>query len=195
LRDLTARALAEDEDLHPVVPHIPGLIETGFETNETVMDMEQLPVSLVVIGGGPEGMEFSQFFHRFGVRVTLPQRRGRVLPREDEEISHELETILREEGIDIRTNARPTQVGRLPNGDRVVSAELEGREQRFERDRILVAAGRRPHALGDLDLDAAGIEGDPERGIDIDRTLRSSAPNVWAIGDVMGRMQYTHFAF
>ncbi len=178
----------------PVVPHIPGLVEAGFETNETVMDMEQLPESMVVIGGGPEGMEFSQLFHRFGVKVTVLQRRGRVLPREDEEISHELEAILREEGIDIRTNARPTRVERLANGKRAVSAEVEGHEQRLECDRILVAAGRRPHELTDLDLDAAGIEGDPERGIEIDETLRSSAPNVWAIGDVMGRMQYTHFA-
>lgn len=74
----------------PVVPDIPGLAEAGFETNETVMDMERLPRSMVVIGGGPEGMEFSQVFHRFGVKMTVLQRRDRILPREDEEISREL---------------------------------------------------------------------------------------------------------
>jgi pyruvate/2-oxoglutarate dehydrogenase complex dihydrolipoamide dehydrogenase (E3) component len=94
----------------PVVPDIPGLREAGFETNETVMDMKELPRSMVVIGGGPEGMEFSQMFHRFGVRVTVLQRGERVLPREDEEISRELEGILREEGLDIRTSARPERV-------------------------------------------------------------------------------------
>ena len=73
----------------PVIPDIPGLREAGFETNETVMDMKSLPRSMVVIGGGQEGMEYAQMFHRFGVRITLLQRRERVLPREDEEISRE----------------------------------------------------------------------------------------------------------
>jgi pyruvate/2-oxoglutarate dehydrogenase complex dihydrolipoamide dehydrogenase (E3) component len=81
------------------------------------------------------------------------------------------------------------------NGDRVaVTATIAGRDERFEADRILLTVGRRPHRLADLRLDAAGIEGDPERGIQIDDTLRTTAPNVWAIGDVMGRLQYTHFA-
>ena len=178
----------------PVVPEVPCLREAGFETNETVMDMENLPSSMVVIGGGPEGMEFSQMFHRFGVKVTVLQRRDRVLPREDPEISAELEGILREEGIDIRTEALPTSVERLDGRRLAVVADVSGRTERFECDRILVTAGRRPHHLPDLDLEAAGIDGDPETGIVIDETLRTTAPTVWAMGDVIGRMQYTHFA-
>jgi len=178
----------------PHIPDIPGLKETGFLTNESVMDVDELPRALVIIGGGPEGMEFGQIFHRLGVKVTVLQRRDRVLPREDEEISGALEAILREEGVDIRTRAEPVRVERLPNGRAAVIAAVAGREERFEADSILMAAGRRAHEVVEIGLDAAGIEGDADRGIQIDETLRTTAPNVWAIGDVAGRMQYTHFA-
>lgn len=178
----------------PNIPDIPGLKDAGFLTNETVMDLDKLPKSLLIIGGGPEGMEFGQIFHRLGVKVAILQRRDRVLPREDEEISRELEAILREEGIDIRTRAAPTRVEVLQGGRAAVMAEVAGREERFEVDRILVAAGRRPHKMSEMGLDTAGIEGDPLRGIHVDDTLRTTAPNIWAIGDVVGRMQYTHFA-
>lgn len=178
----------------PVIPDIPGLAEAGFETNETVMDMERLPKSMVVIGGGPEGMEFSQLFHRLGVAVTVLQRRDRVLPREDHELSQQLEEILRQEGIDIRTNTVPTAVERAGRDRLDVVADNEGTQHRFRCDRILVAAGRRPHNLGDLAADAAGVEGDPQAGIHIDPTLQTTGEGVWAMGDVIGRMQYTHFA-
>lgn len=178
----------------PRIPDVPGLEEAGFLTNETVMDVDELPASLLIIGGGPEGMEFAQLFHRIGVKVIVLQRRDRVLPKEDEEISRELEAILREEGIDIRTRARPMRAQKLNGGRVAITATVAGQEERFEADRILVAAGRRPHQLAELGLEAAGIEGDREGGIRIDDGLRTTAPDVWAIGDVVGRMQYTHFA-
>jgi pyruvate/2-oxoglutarate dehydrogenase complex dihydrolipoamide dehydrogenase (E3) component len=115
-REIEAQRIIVASGVAPAIPDIPGLAEAGFETNETVMDVETLPRSMVVIGGGPEGMEFSQMFHRFGVRVTVLQRRDRVLPREDEEVSRELEAILREEGIDIRTGASPQRVERRQDG-------------------------------------------------------------------------------
>src|SRR5260370_34521072 len=177
----------------PVVPDIPGLREAGFETDETVMDMKDRPRSMVVIGGGPEGMEFSQMFHRFGVRVTVLQRGERVLPREDEEISRELEGILREEGLDIRTAARPERVERAADGTLAVAAQIKGRTERFECEKILVAAGRRPHELSEMDLGKAGVEGDRERGIGIDQTPKTGAGNIWGSGDALGRMPYTHF--
>ena len=178
----------------PQVPDIPGLKDAGFLTNETVMDMDTLPQSLLIIGGGPEGMEFGQIFHRLGVKVTILQRRDRVLPREDEEISRELEAILHEEGLNIRTNAVPTRVEASAGRRTAVIAAIAGREERFETDRILVAAGRRPHELSEMGLETASVKGDREHGIQVDDTLRTTAPNVWAIGDILGRLQYTHFA-
>ncbi len=178
----------------PQVPDIPGLTDAGFLTNETVMDMNTLPRSLLIIGGGPEGMEFGQIFHRLGVKVTILQRRDRILPREDEEVSRELHAILRQEGLDIRTNAVPARVEPRRDGQATVVAHITGREERFETDRILVAVGRRPHELSEMGLETARVEGDREHGIQVDDTLRTTAPNVWAIGDVLGRLQYTHFA-
>lgn len=178
----------------PNIPVIPGLEKAGYLTNETVMDVEALPRSMVVLGGGPEGMEFGQIFHRLGVRITILQRRDRILPREDEEIARDLEALLTEEGVDIRTRAVATRVETLDGGFVAVFASVAGREERFEADRILIATGRRPHHISELGLQAAGIEGDPQQGITVDETLRTTAENTWAIGDVMGRVQYTHFA-
>lgn len=193
-QEIEAKRIIVASGVAPVIPDIPGLAEAGFETNETVMDMVTLPRSMVVIGGGPEGMEFSQMFHRFGVRVSVLQRRDGVLPREDEEVSRELEAILRGEGIDIRTGASPQRVERREDGKLAVLAQVKGRAEQFECDKILVTAGRRPHELKEMELARAGIEGDPARGITTDQTLRTTANTVWAIGDVIGRVQYTHFA-
>ncbi len=193
-RTIDAEKVIVASGVVPHTPDIPGLKEAGFLTNETVMDMDTLPESLVIIGGGPEAMEFGQIFHRLGVKVTILQRRDRVLPREDEEISRELEAILHEEGLDIRTNAVPARVEARRDGRTAVIATIVGREEQFETDRILVATGRRPHDLSEMGLEAAGIEGDREHGIQVDDTLRTTASNVWAIGDVLGRLQYTHFA-
>lgn len=177
----------------PRVPEIPGLRTVDYLTNETILEMDTLPESLLIIGGGPEGMEFGQIFRRFGVRVTVLQRRDRVLPREDPDISSEVARLLQEEGVDIHTNAVPTRVTRTPSGVSV-TAVVGGRERAFEARRVLLAAGRTPHGLSEMQLATAGIEGDPERGVQVDRTLRTTAPNVWAIGDVMGRLQHQHFS-
>ncbi len=193
-RSIEAERVIIATGVAPNIPDIPGLKEAGFFTNESVMDMESLPGSMVIFGGGPQGMEFGQIFHRLGVQMTILQRRDRVLPREDEEISRELEMILREEGIAILTRAVPTRVEKLAGGRVAVTATVAGKQERIEADRILVAAGRRPHHLAELGLERAGIEGDPDEGIRVDETLRTTAPNVWAIGDVLGRLQYTHFA-
>lgn len=177
----------------PRVPEIPGLGDIEYLTNETILEMDTLPDSLLIIGGGPEGMEFGQIFRRFGVRVTVLQRRDRVLPREDPDISHEVAHLLRDEGVEIYTNAVPTQVRRTPSGV-AVQASVHGHEQMFEARRLLLAAGRAPHSVTQMTLAAAGIEGDSEHGVRVDATLRTTAPNVWAIGDVMGRMQHQHFS-
>ncbi len=177
----------------PVRPDIPGLDQVPSYTNETVMDLEVLPKSMLIVGGGPEGMEFGQIFARLGTKVTVLQRRERVLPREEEAISQELEAILRDEGIDIRVNARPTAVSRQ-HGQIVVEAAIAGKAERFMVTHLLLAAGRRPRSPKELGLDVAGVEADERGGIRVDDELHSTAPHIWAIGDVIGRQQYTHFA-
>lgn len=176
--------------VEPHVPPIPGLAEVDFLTNETIMDVERLPARLIVLGGGPEGLEFGQAFHRFGARVTIVQRNRRLAPKEDPGISAAIEEILREEGLEILTGTTPTRVER--RGSAIVVETDSGRA--LEGDALLVSTGRKPHRLADLGVDEAGIESDPGRGIAIDEQLRTTAPGVFAIGDVMGRVQHTHFA-
>ncbi len=154
------------------------------------MDLDELPPRLIVLGGGPEGLEFGQAFHRFGSRVTIVQRNRRLAPKEDPETSAAIEEILREEGLEILAGTAPTRVER--RGAPIVVETDSGKT--LEGDALLVSTGRKPHQLADLGIAEAGIEGDPERGIAIDEELRTTAPGVFAIGDVLGRVQHTHFA-
>ncbi len=189
-RELASERVIVASGVQPHIPAIPGLDDVPYLTNETVMDLEELPGRLIVLGGGAEGLEFGQAFHRFGSRVTIVQRNPCLAPKQDPEISRAIEQVLREEGLEILTGTAPSRVSRRAG---VVVVELEdGRT--IEGDALLLSTGRKPHDLERLGIDVAGIEGDAARGIAIDEELRTSAPGVFAIGDVIGRVQHTHFA-
>ncbi len=176
---------------HPAVPAIEGLEEVGYWTNEDVFDLMHLPSSLVVVGGGPIGVELSQAFERLGTKVTLIQGPDRILPKEDPEVSAEIARVLEDEGIEIITGAR--FVGASRSGDKkVVIASKGDQPLRFEADQILIALGRQPNVAG-LNLEAAGINYDA-KGIKVDDYLQTSASNVLAVGDVIGGYLFTHVA-
>lgn len=189
-RVLVSERIIVASGVRPHVPDIPGLAEAGYLTNETVMDLEALPEHLIVLGGGPEGLEFGQAFRRFGSEVTIVQRNRRLAPKEDPEISSAIAEILEEEGVRILAGVTPARVERE---GATVRVEMDA-GQIVEGDALLVSTGRRPHDLAELAIAEAGIDGDPERGIVIDEELRTTAPGVFAIGDVLGRVQHTHFA-
>jgi pyruvate/2-oxoglutarate dehydrogenase complex dihydrolipoamide dehydrogenase (E3) component len=189
-RELASERIIVASGVRPHIPPIPGLEDVGYLTNETVMELQELPKRLIVLGGGPEGLEFGQAFQRFGSVVTIVQRDSHLAPSKDTEISQAIEEILREEGVEILTGTVPTGVER--RGDHLVVETSGGKT--FEGDALLVSTGRKPHDLGELGIGEAGIDGDPERGIEIDEELRTNVPGVFAIGDVMGRIQHTHFA-
>src|SRR6266571_6623283 len=175
----------------PLVPGVEGLEETGYLTNEGVFDLTRLPVSLVVVGGGPIGVELGQAFERLGSKVTIIQGPGRILPREDPEVSETVAGVLVFEGIKIVTNARFVKASR--NGDKkVVTAKQGDQLLTFEADEILLAVGRQPNVEG-LNLEAAGIKYD-NKGIKVDDYLQTSSSNILAIGDVIGGYLFTHVA-
>ncbi len=176
---------------HPVIPSIEGLAETGYLTNEGVFDLSKLPASLLVVGGGPVGVELSQAFARLGTRVTLLQGPAYILPREDPEISESIAGVLRNEGVKILTGARPTRV-RQQGSSKVVTVRCGEQEEEIEVDEILLAAGRQPN-VADLNLEGAGVKYD-SKGITVDAYLRTSTPNILAIGDVLGGYLFTHVA-
>jgi dihydrolipoamide dehydrogenase len=175
----------------PVMPRVEGLEEVGYLTNESVFDLMNLPSSIVIIGGGPVGVELSQAFERLGAKVTIIQEQERILPREDPEVSEAVARVLISEGIDIVTNARFVKAGRSGN-KKVATARKGAQLLNFEADEIVLAVGRQPNIEG-LNLEAAGIKYD-KNGIKVDDYLQTSASNILAIGDVIGGYLFTHVA-
>jgi dihydrolipoamide dehydrogenase len=175
----------------PVVPRVEGLEEVGYLTNEGVFDLVNLPPTIVVVGGGPIGVELGQAFERLGAKVTIIQGPDRILPKEEPEVSATVAEVLKSEGINIVTNARFVKAAR--QGDKkVVTAKQGDQLLNFEADELILALGRQPNVEG-LNLEAAGVKYDG-RGIKVDDYLQTSSSNVLAIGDVIGGYLFTHVA-
>lgn len=174
-----------------VIPPIPGLEEAGYITSDEALELESLPKSMVIIGGGVEGTEFGQFFARMGVKVTLLQRSERILSHEDEDVSEALAEILRKDGVDLRTGVREVMIERNRQGE-WISFEEHERVQKVEAEVIMIATGRTGNIDG-LHLQAAGVETHP-LGIVADDYLQTSNPNIYAAGDVTGGAQIVNMA-
>ena len=175
----------------PRVPPIEGLEEVGYLTNEDLFDLQKLPASLAIVGGGPVGVEMAQAFARLGSQVTLLQGPARILPKEEPEVSEAIAQVLAREGIRIETGARVQRFSRQ-GGKKVVEA-LQGQQTlRVEADEVLLALGRAPNVEG-LNLEAAGVAYD-QNGIQTNRYLQTTADNISAIGDVIGGPLFTHVA-
>lgn len=172
----------------PAVPPLAGLDEAGYDTSDTIFGRRELPPQLVVIGGGPVGLELAQAFARFGSRVTVVETAERLLAGEDPDLSAELRTFLEEEGIRIITGAQITSIHREGESRQVA---LEGGDA-VECDRLLIATGRRPAVQG-LGLEAAGVKFGAG-GIAVDRRLRTTQKHIYAVGDVCGPYRLTHMA-
>ena len=175
----------------PAVPPIPGLAETGYLTNETIFDLTRRPDHLIIIGGGPIGIELAQAYRRLGADVTVLEA-SRALSREDPEAAALVLSALRAEGVAVHEGAKVVRVEGQESA-RTVIIEREGEAQeRITGSHLLVAVGRSPN-IADLGLEAAGV--DFERGgIRVDPDLRTSNRRVYAIGDVAGGLQFTHAA-
>lgn len=178
----------------PAVPHVPGLADVGYLTNQSVWELTERPATLVILGAGPSGVEFAQAFARLGTHVKLLSTSDKILPREDPEVSDHLEATLTAEGIVIKTDVELTRVY-LRDGQKVVAFRDKVSKDTFEAagTHILVATGRLPNIEG-LNLDVVGIHADSEHGIEVDEYLQTSANRVYAIGDVLHRHEFTHAA-
>ena len=188
---ITAKRFCISTGSRPAVPPLKGLEQTGFITNEEVFNLKTLPEELIILGGGPVGLELAQSFARFGSRVTVIEMGKRLLPKEDEEVSSTIVDVLQSEGIRILLNQKAVSAT-LTNGRKVLTIEGDGRQQDVTADEILVATGRRPNIEG-LNLEAAGVKYDKQR-IFTDEYLRTSARHIFAAGDVTGHFPFTHMA-
>jgi mercuric reductase len=186
-RRLSAERVLVATGSRTAVPPIEGLDSVDWLDHVAALELTELPESLLVVGGGPVGLEFAQAFSRFGSKVTVVEGVDRIAFRSDEEAAAELAGALADEGIELVTGTFVDAVRR--DGDGVV-ATLAGRELRVER--VLVAAGRAPNVEG-LELERAGVE-TTKAGITVDGRLRTTADGVWAAGDVTGVLQFTPVA-
>lgn len=175
----------------PVTPPIPGLDEVDYLTNENIFDLDVLPASLAVLGGGAIGCELAHAFARLGSKVTVLEGLDRLIAKEEPEASAAIEEVFLAAGIDVRTGRKAERLERAAKKGAVVIHLDDGTI--VEADRLLVSVGRSPVTAG-LGTAAAGVETDERGYIRTDQHLRTTSKGVWAAGDVTGRLPFTHAA-
>lgn len=174
----------------PRIPPIEGIESTpGVYTSAGLMDLDRFPERLVIIGGGYIGLEFASMYSNFGSKVTVLQDSDTFLPKEDEDIAAEIKNLLEGQGIEFRLSAK---ISKIEDGPAVVF-EWQGQEHELNADAILVATGRIPNTKG-LNCEAGGVELTPRGAVKVDQNLRTTAPGVWAMGDVAGGLQHTYIS-
>lgn len=188
---ITARRFVLATGSSPMIPPILGLKDVPYLTNETLFDLKECPDHLIIIGGGPIGVEMAQAFVRLGAKVTVLEA-GAFFPRVDEEFSVLLRDHLESEGVEIRTGSKIREVGTSIGQSIWVDIEHDGKIEKIKGSHLLVATGRQPN-VEDLGLEIAGIDREG-RGIQVDAHLRTTNKRVYAMGDVVGQHQFTHVA-
>ncbi|MGZ8361669.1 MAG: FAD-dependent oxidoreductase [Allosphingosinicella sp.] len=187
---LTTRSIVIAAGAEPIVPPIPGLAESGYLTSDTMWEAlgarETLPQRLVILGGGPIGVEMAQAFARLGAAVTVVQSGARILPREDEDAAAIVTEVLEAEGVDLRMGHKAIRVE-----GRTLVALADGFEQSFAFDELIVAVGRKPRLAG-YGLEELGL--DTSRPLEVSGRLETRFPNIYVVGDVAGSYQFTHAA-
>jgi dihydrolipoamide dehydrogenase len=189
LRTLEARSLIVAAGSVPVIPPIEGLEESGYWTSNDGTSLRDLPTSIVILGGGPVGVELAQIYARFGVKTSLVEGESRIMPRDHAESARVLTAALAEDGVDVRTGVRAEKVDRAGAGRRITLSDgsaVEGAE-------MLVAVGRRPADLRALGVPEAGGKLD-ERGVAEPDGHMRIGEGVYVAGDAAGGMQFTHLA-
>lgn len=191
---LASDVIVIDTGTRSRIPPIPGLAASGFLTSTTIMELSQVPEHLLIIGGGYIGLEFGQMFRRFGSQVSILEASDRFLGREDEDVADMMKAILEQEEIKIYTGTTVQNISGQ-TGNIQVKAEANGRVvEPFPCTHILLSAGQQPNT-DDLNLDSAGVETNDQGFIVVNDQLATSAPGIFAIGDVKGGPAFTHISY
>ena len=176
----------------PSIPDVPGLAESGYLTNESLFELDELPESLIILGGRYVALESAQMFARFGSKVTVLQRSERILPTEHPELTNALTGYLRDEGLEIVTGSRLERVFR-EGGEVAVEAHVNGELKTFRATHLLAATGRTPNTKN-MGLEALGVALDEKGFLKVDAHLQTSVPNIYGAGDVIGSHQFVYTA-
>ena len=174
-----------------VLDSTPGLADAQPLTHVEALELDEVPEHLLVIGGGYVGIELSQAMRRFGSKVSVIERNDRLLHREDEDVTDALRNLFEDEGIDILLNAQIKRISGKSGRSVKIVLEQNGVEKALEGSHMLIAAGRTPNTEG-LALEFAGVELTDRGYVKVNERLQTTAPGVWAIGEVAGSPQFTH---
>lgn len=190
-RTITAERIFLNLGTRAAIPPVPGLLEAAPLTHIEILELAVLPQHLIVIGGGYVGLEFAQAYRRLGSKVTILQRSAQLLPKEDPDVAEELARILTSDGIEVLTSTEIVKVeGRSGSEVRIAIRTAIG-ERLLTGTDILVAAGRIPNTAN-IGLEAAGVATDRSGWLLVNDRLETTAPGIWAIGEVAGSPQFTH---
>ncbi|HEY7975113.1 MAG TPA: mercuric reductase, partial [Ktedonobacterales bacterium] len=193
-RTLAADLIILSTGCRPAIPQITGLDSVPYLTSTSVMELDAVPEHLIVMGGGYVGVEFGQMFRRFGSAVTMLQRHGKLLAREDDDVSDEVVKILREDGVEIVFNTETTRVAADAGGGVTLTIREAGGERALHGSHLLVATGRVPNTER-LNLSAAGVAVDSRGYTPVNERLETNMPGVYAIGDMKGGPAFTHISY
>jgi pyruvate/2-oxoglutarate dehydrogenase complex dihydrolipoamide dehydrogenase (E3) component len=177
----------------PRIPDFPGIDSVAFLTSTSLLDLEELPAHLVIVGGSYVGLEFAQMYRRFGGEVTVIERQPGLLPREDLEIAAAIQSALEAEGIQIRLGADCIELSH-DAGSVTANVHCSVGSPQVTGSHVLIAVGRMPNT-DDLGLEKAGVETDHAGFIKVDDELRTNISGIWALGDCNGKGAFTHTAY
>lgn len=189
--DISTKNIIIATGSRPIVPPIPGANASGVYTSDEILNFTELPKSLAIIGGGVIGMEFAGIFNSLGSKVTVIEFLPNILAQIDTDFIKRLGVSLKKKGIDIHTSTKVTKIEKTDDGFNVFAEGKKG-EIQVSAERVLISTGRMPVTEG-LNLEAVGVDFD-RKGIKIDNNFKTTAKNIYAIGDVNGKMMLAHAA-
>ncbi len=192
-RTLTAAQVFINTGARPAVPKIEGLESVASLDSTSVMELGEVPGHLVILGGSYIALEFGQMFRRFGSRVTVVEKSEHLLGHEDPDVAEAMAKIMEEDGLELLLGAQAVSVAKTPEGVSLTVKAGDG-ERTISGSHLLVAVGRTPNTEA-LNLAAAGVETDDAGHVKANERLETSAPGVWALGDVKGGPQFTHISY
>jgi len=190
---LSADAVFINVGARPAAPPIEGLDSVPTLNSTTILELDEVPEHLLVLGGGYVGLEFAQMFRRFGSEVTIVQRGPQLLSREDADVAGAVAKVLRDDGIEVLLRTSALRAGREVGGIQLTVHTPVG-ARTLSGSHLLAATGRTPNT-DTLNLEAAGVETDDHGYIKVDERLKTNLPHVWALGDVKGGAAFTHVSY
>lgn len=193
-RQLTAETIIIDAGGRPNIPDISGLDKADYLDSTTIMELQEVPEHLLILGGGYIALEFGQMFRRFGSQVTILQKSGQLLGREDADVAQEIQQILEEEGIQVYLNAQTKAISQSSDNSIHLQVATPGAQIDLSGSHLLVATGRIPNS-DRMSVDKTGVKLDSRGYIAVNEKLETNIPGIYAAGDIKGGPAFTHIAY